>query len=52
MSRYNVKYIYGRYEIQDRFNDHCIGYSYRQEDAQLVCNAMNKQYETDTKSEK
>jgi len=51
MSRYNIKYVYGRYEIHDSFNDHKICYSYTQEDATRITKAMNEQHEADSKKE-
>lgn len=47
--RYNVRYIYGRYEIQDSFNDHVVCYVYRSENAEEICRAMNIVYEEDMK---
>jgi hypothetical protein len=43
--RYLVKYQYGRYEIRDAYNDHCVCFSYTSEDAQQIADAMNTQHE-------
>ena len=50
--RYNVKCIYGRYEVRDVFTDHSICFCYSSENALIVCGAMDALYDKDIVKEK
>lgn len=45
--RYCTKYVYGRYELHDNLTNRVICFSYTDENAEIVCRAMNK-LESDT----
>ena len=50
--KYNVKYIYGRYEIQNVSTDYSICTCYSSENASIVCEAMNQLCDKDIVKEK
>ena len=50
--RYDVKYMYGRYEIRDIATDNALCVCYSSENASIVCEAMNQLCDKDIVKEK